>query len=73
MGRRGPQPDYARREAFAKLITEGVSSKEACRVVGIHPRTGVEWRNGRRRIRRGRVLLPISGISSELISEIPQV
>jgi len=56
MGRRGPQPDYARREAFAKLITEGVSSKEACRVVGIHPRTGIEWRNGRRRLRRGRVL-----------------
>jgi transposase len=52
MGRRGPQPDYARREAFAKLITEGVSSKEACRFVGIHPRTGIEWRNGRRRLRR---------------------
>lgn len=56
MGRRGPQPDYARREAFAKLISEGVPSAQACRIVGIHLRTGIEWRNGRRRLRGGRVL-----------------
>lgn len=48
MGRRGPSPDHAKREAFATLIAEGVPSARACRMVGIHPRTGKRWRNGRR-------------------------
>lgn len=56
MGRRGPQPDHARREAFAELIAEGVPSARACRIVGIHPRTGKSWRNGRRIMSGGRVL-----------------
>ncbi len=65
MGRRGPQPDYARREAFAKLIAEGDPSGQACQIVGIHRRTGIEWRNGRRRLRRGRVLIfpPVINVS----------
>ncbi len=56
MGRRGPSPDNAKREAFAKLIAEGVPSARACRMVGIHPRTGKRWRNGRRIKSGGRVL-----------------
>lgn len=56
MGRRGPSPDHAKREAFAKLIAEGVPSARACRMVGIHPRTGKRWRNGRRIPSGGRVL-----------------
>lgn len=56
MGRRGPGPDHAKREAFAKLIAEGVPSARACRMVGIHPRTGKRWRNGRRIPSGGRVL-----------------
>jgi len=56
MGRRGPQPDHAKREAFAKLIDEGVPSARACRMVGINPRTGKRWRNGRRLTSGGRVL-----------------
>ncbi len=56
MGRRGPSPDHAKREAFAKLIAEGVPSARACRMVGIHPRTGKRWRNGRRITSGGRVL-----------------
>jgi IS30 family transposase len=56
MGRRGPQPDYAKREAFARLISEGVSSAQACRIVGIYKRTGSHWRNGRRIPSGGRVL-----------------
>lgn len=56
MGRRGPAPDHARREAFARLIAEGVPSARACRMVGIHPRTGKRWRNGRRIPSGGRVL-----------------
>lgn len=56
MGRRGPAPDQAKREAFARLIAEGVPSARACRIVGIHPRTGKRWRNGRRIPSGGRVL-----------------
>jgi hypothetical protein len=57
MGRRGPQPNYAKREAFARLIAEGVPSARASRMVGIHPRTGKAWRNGRRIVSGGRVLV----------------
>ncbi len=56
MGRRGPSPDYAKREAFARLTAEGVPSARACRLVGIHPRTGKRWRNGRRIRSGGRML-----------------
>lgn len=56
MGRRGPAPDQAKRAAFARLIAEGVPSARACRMVGIHPRTGKRWRNGRRIPSGGRVL-----------------
>lgn len=56
MGRRGPSPDHAKREAYGRLIAEGVPSARACRMVGIHPRTGKRWRNGRRIASGGRVL-----------------
>ncbi len=35
------------REEYFRLMDQGLSSKEACRRVGIHLRTGREWRNGR--------------------------
>ena len=56
MGRRGRKPLYAKREAFARLIAEGVPSARACRMVGICRRTGTRWRNGRRIKSGGRVL-----------------
>lgn len=56
MGRRGPKPEYAKREAFAKLIADGVPSARASRMVGINPRTGKRWRNGRKVVSAGRVL-----------------
>ena len=56
MGRRGRKPLYAKREAFAKLIAEGVPSARACRMVGICRRTGTRWRNGRRIKSGGRVI-----------------
>ena len=56
MGRRGPEPDHAKREAFARLIREGVPSQRASRIVGINPRTGKRWRNGRRITSGGNVL-----------------
>jgi len=56
MGRRGRKPQYAKREAFARLIAEGVPSARACRMVGVCRRTGTRWRNGRRITSGGRVL-----------------
>ena len=56
MGRRGRKPLYAKREAFARLIAEGVPSARACRIVGVCRRTGTRWRNGRRLVSGGRVL-----------------
>jgi IS30 family transposase len=49
MGRRGPGalPQAGKREQYARLIGQGFSSLEACRVVGINPRTGKRWRHGR--------------------------
>jgi IS30 family transposase len=46
-GRRGPEPQTAKREQYAALIARGVSNAEACRIVGINRRTGKRWRHGR--------------------------
>jgi len=45
-GRPGPAPQTAKREQYARLIAQGVSSLEACRTVGVNPRTGKRWRHG---------------------------
>src|SRR5674476_600897 len=56
-GRRGPAPQTVKREQFARLIAEGVSSSEACRIVGVNRRTGKRWRHGRTiTVRDGRKL-----------------
>jgi transposase, IS30 family len=44
----GPRKLAAERHAFLQLVSEGVSSKEACRIVGVDERTGRKWRNGRK-------------------------
>ena len=36
-----------KREQFARLIGQGVSNSEACRLVGINRKTGTRWRFGR--------------------------
>ncbi len=46
-GRPGPAPQVEKREWFTRLIVRGVSNAEACRIVGINPRTGKRWRHGR--------------------------
>jgi len=46
-GRPGAAPQTAKREQFARLIALGVSSSEACRIVGVNQRTGKRWRHGR--------------------------
>ena len=43
----GRAPQAAKRELFARLIARGVGSAEACRIVGVHPKTGKRWRLGR--------------------------
>jgi len=46
-GRPGPAPQTAKRELFTRLIARGISNAEACRIVGVNPRTGKRWRHGR--------------------------
>ncbi len=46
-GRPGPAPQAAKREWFSRLIARGVSNAEACRIVGVNPRTGKRWGHGR--------------------------
>ncbi len=46
-GRRGPEPDFDKRERFARLIAQGVSNRRACQIVGIARKTGTRWRLGR--------------------------
>ena len=36
-----------KQEWFARVIAQGVSNSEACRIVGINRRTGTRWRYGR--------------------------
>ncbi|TCO56807.1 IS30 family transposase [Actinocrispum wychmicini] len=35
------------RAAYFQLMQQGYSNREACRIVGVNPRTGKVWRNGR--------------------------
>ncbi|MBV9648828.1 MAG: IS30 family transposase [Pseudonocardiales bacterium] len=46
-GRPGSAPQTEKREWFARLIAQGVSSSQACRIVGVNRRTGKRWRHGR--------------------------
>ena len=46
-GRPGRPPQSDNRERFARLIERGVGNAEACRAVGVHPKTGKRWRIGR--------------------------
>ncbi|MFF4249527.1 helix-turn-helix domain-containing protein, partial [Streptomyces sp. NPDC001822] len=42
----GPRKLSAERAAYSQLMQQGLSNKEACRIVGINPKTGRRWRNG---------------------------
>jgi IS30 family transposase len=46
-GHRGRPPLAAKRELFGRLIARGIGNAEACRIVGVHPKTGKRWRRGR--------------------------
>ncbi|GAA3482332.1 hypothetical protein GCM10018966_068640 [Streptomyces yanii] len=47
----GCKPLVREREEYFRLMDQGLSSREARRVVGINLRTGKRWRNGRARRR----------------------
>ena len=80
-GRPGPAPQSGKREEFARLITRGVPSAEACRIVGVNTRTGKRWRHGRtitsssgRRIHYPAVINKRTrGISARFLSEQERV
>jgi IS30 family transposase len=71
-GRAGRPPLAAKREQFARLIARGVGSAEACRIVGVHPKTGKRWRRGRVVTSGSGARLhyaPVVGTRRQLISE----
>jgi len=43
----GPRKLLKEREFCLSLVDQGMSSTQADRIVGVHPRTGREWRHGR--------------------------
>lgn len=43
----GPKKLRSEREEYFRLVQQGYSNREASRRVGVHERTGREWRNGR--------------------------
>ena len=70
-GRLGRAPQAEKREQFARLIAQGFSNSEACRIVGINRRTGKRWRHGRTvTTRDGRKLhyAPVAGAGRREIS-----
>ncbi|MFF4392607.1 IS30 family transposase [Streptomyces sp. NPDC001552] len=56
----GPVKLRREREAYSRLVQQGVSNTEACRIVGVSDRTGRKWRNGRSADRRQKAAPPIS-------------
>ena len=52
--RPGPgAPLTAERERYLRLVAQGMSNVQECREVGVHPTTGVRWRDGRKMVDGG--------------------
>jgi hypothetical protein len=52
--RPGPgAPLTAERESYLRLVAQGMSNVQACREVGVHPTTGMRWRDGRKMVDSG--------------------
>ncbi|MET9189082.1 IS30 family transposase [Streptomyces tendae] len=47
------------REAYFQLMQQGLSNNEACQIVGINPKTGRRWRNGRSADRKQKAAPPV--------------
>ncbi|MEU0886253.1 IS30 family transposase [Lentzea sp. NPDC005914] len=55
------------REAYLALVRQGVSSREACKIVGINVRTGKRWRNGRNQTGNEAGTPPITSAASSVV------
>ncbi|MFD7594164.1 IS30 family transposase, partial [Kitasatospora sp. NPDC059812] len=55
----GPRKLGREREEYFRLVQQGLSNREASRLVGVHERTGREWRNGRTDPKRYRAPPPL--------------
>ncbi|GGR18946.1 hypothetical protein GCM10010251_38860 [Streptomyces aurantiogriseus] len=53
----GPVKLRREREEYFRLVQMGLTNREASRQVGVHERTGREWRNGRTTRSGGGLLL----------------
>ena len=79
--RPGPgAPLTAERESYLRLVAQGMSNVQACREVGVHPTTGMRWRDGRKMVDSGgraRYYPPIAAppvvISARFLSEDERV
>src|SRR4051794_3542543 len=49
----GPKKLEAERAEYFRLVDQGVSSAEACRIVGVNKQTGIRWRRGLPRLPAG--------------------
>ncbi|MBD9704802.1 IS30 family transposase, partial [Streptomyces sp. ID01-12c] len=58
----GPVRLRRERAEYSRLVQQGYSNKEACRLVGIDARTGRKWRNGRSADRRQKAAPPINAV-----------
>jgi len=71
-GRLGSPPLAAKRDQFALLVARGIGSAEACRMVGVHPKTRKRWRRGRVMITSGGKTLhyaPVIDTRRQVISQ----
>lgn len=51
-----------RDEAYFRLMQQGVSGREACRILGINRRTGQRWSNGRNASGNNKAAPPIRAV-----------
>ncbi|GAA2495066.1 IS30 family transposase [Streptomyces longisporus] len=58
----GPVKLSRERAEYSRLVQQGYSNKEACRLVGIDERTGRKWRNGRSADGRQKAAPPIGTV-----------
>jgi IS30 family transposase len=76
----GPgKPLTAQREHYFRLMKQGLTNSEACRLVGISRSTGQHWRHGRRLRNKGReyyyrpITSPAPPVSARFLSEDERV
>ncbi|MEU3729422.1 IS30 family transposase [Streptomyces sp. NPDC033538] len=58
----------AERAAYFRLVKQGYSNNEACRIVGINPKTGRRWRNGRNASGRTAAAPPVKPVAPASVS-----